>query len=91
MAEIRNKREYKDTGIRSSKSSKNNLYKNLFKREDDLFTKRECSGTFLHSQKWATRHKILSGLAKEIWDYLLNNGVMITVEYLSGIFNLEVD
>ena len=36
-------------------------------------------------------HKVLLDLAKEIWNHLLANGIMITVEYLPGTLNLEAD
>ena len=36
-------------------------------------------------------NKILSDLAKSIWDYLLANGIMITVEYLPRVLNQESD
>ena len=36
-----------------------------------------------------THNKDLSQLAKEIWDYLLVNRIMITVEYLPGTLNVE--
>ena len=39
----------------------------------------------------STHNKNLSNLAKEIWDYLLANGTMITVEYLPRTFKMEVD
>lgn len=38
-----------------------------------------------------THNKVLSDLAKETWDYLLANGIMITVEYLPGTFNVKAD
>lgn len=30
-------------------------------------------------------NKVLSGLAKEIWDYLIVNRITITTKYLTGI------
>ena len=36
-------------------------------------------------------NKCLSDLAKEIWDYLLANGIMITKECLPKTLNVEVD
>ena len=32
-----------------------------------------------------THNKVLSGLAKEIWDYLIVNRITITTKYLTGI------
>ena len=34
-----------------------------------------------------THDKILSAIAKKIWEYLLANGIMVTVECLPGILN----
>ena len=44
-------------------------------------------------KKWhfSTLRNMGGGFPKEIWNYLLNHGIMITLEYLSGIFNLEAD
>ena len=39
----------------------------------------------------STHNKVLSNLTKDIWDYLLANGTMITVEYLPRTFKMEVD
>ena len=36
-------------------------------------------------------HIVLSELSKEIWDYLIENGVMNTAEYLPRAINKEAD
>ena len=38
-----------------------------------------------------TQNTVLSELAKEIWDYLIVNGITFTVEYLPGILSVEAD
>lgn len=38
-----------------------------------------------------THNKILSNLAKEIWDYLLASSTKITMEYQPDVLNQEAD
>ena len=38
-----------------------------------------------------THKKFLLNLTKEIWDYLLVNGIMVTIEYLPGTLTVEAD
>ena len=38
-----------------------------------------------------THNKVLSGISKEIWGYLLLKEIRITVEYLPGVLNQKAD
>lgn len=38
-----------------------------------------------------THDKVLSAIAKKNWEYLLANGIMVTVKCLPGILNAETD
>ena len=40
---------------------------------------------------FTAHNKILSDLAKEIWDFLIINKITTTVKYLLGILNVEAD
>ena len=38
-----------------------------------------------------TQNKVFCQLGKEIWDYLIKNGIIITADYLPGAMNKEAD
>ena len=85
------KKTYKHTGSESSKVCDIAFHKNLPTNQNNSFGNGQHSITFLHCQMAGTHNKVLSDLAEEIWDYLLANGIMITVEYLPGTLSVKAD
>ena len=63
--------------------------KNVSRCKSSSLANGQHGGTFLHQKDgggWGGNHnKVLSGLAKEIWDYLIVNRITITTKYLTGI------
>lgn len=57
----------------------------------NMFTYKKWHFSTLRNMGGGAHNKLLSDFPKEIWNYLLNHGIMITLEYLSGILNLEAD
>ena len=51
----------------------------------------QFSSHLLSCEDGGTRSKALSLISKQIWDYLIDNGIMITAEYLPGKLNIEAD
>ena len=58
--------------------------------KDNTSANKKCSGSFLHFRNGET-HKNLLDLVKEMWNYLLANGITVTVEYLQEPLDLEAD
>ena len=46
--------------------------------------------SYLEKMK-GTQGKVFSTLSKEIWNYLLDEGILLTAEYLPGALNKEAD
>ena len=46
--------------------------------------------SYLEKMK-GTQGKVFSTLSKEIWNYLLDKGILLTAEYLPGALNKEAD
>ena len=86
-----NKGTYKRIGADRSKVCNIILYRNLPTSQNNSFVNGQYSDTFLHCRKGGTHTKVLSDLTKKNRDYLLENGIMIIVEYLPGTLNVEVD
>ena len=89
MVKAGNKGTYKCTGAENNKVCGIHLYKNLPTSQNKSFANGYYSGTFLHCQNGGMDNKILSHLAKEICQYLLAIGIMITVEYLLGTLSVD--
>ena len=86
------KRTYQCARIESSKVCHNDIYKNVSRCKSSSQTNGQHGGTFLHQADGGGTHKkVLSGLTKKIWNYLIVNGITITVKYLHGILNMEAD
>ena len=80
MVKAENKRTYKRTGAEGSKVCDIYLYKDCPTSHNNLLPNGQYSDTFLHCQNRGTHNKVLSDESKEIYDYLLANGIVITVE-----------
>ena len=90
MVKFGNKGTYKHAEAESTKVYDIVLYRNLPTGPNNSFANGQYRGTFLHCRDGGTHRNVLIDLEKETWDYLLVNGIMITVEYLPGT-HVEAD
>lgn len=89
---IGSKGSYKRTRTKGSNVWHNEVHKNICYCQGSSLTDVKYTITIISEEDGRRTHnKILSSLAKEIWDYLLANGITITVEYLPGVLNQEAD
>ena len=62
-----------------------------FSDDSYSFPNRQCNSLVLSCEDGGTRSNYLIELAKEIWKYLIHNGITITAEYLPSSMNMEAD
>ena len=92
MVKPGSKISYKCTLNESSKVFHNDIYKNVSRcKSSYLQMDNMLALSYTKKMGGGTHNKIVSGLAKEIWDYLKVNRIMITVECLPCILNKEAD
>ena len=59
--------------------------------ESSSFSNQQHNSLDVLTKNGGTGNKRLLDLAKDIWDYILKNGITITAEYLTSYLNVEAD
>ena len=81
---------YKYSGKEGSKTSFTSISQ-AFSDESYSFLNRKYNSFALSCEDGGNQNKYLLKLAKEIWKYLLNHGIIITAECLPSSMNVEAD
>lgn len=89
---IREKTAHKCLGAKGSQASNHDISKKLFTSEIHSRPDEQHHITLCYLiKKGGTKSQVLSNLSKEIWEFLISQGITITVEHVPGKLNVEAD
>ena len=84
------KTPYQCFGIVSHLTSSFNFFENV-QFQINSFPSRQYECPFIPDEKGGTQNKEMITISKEIWQFALSKGIMITAEYLPGRLNVRED